>query len=152
MSRRAKAEAAAFDSLRADTLRGARLLTEILAVRDGALEQVLGVRLPVTRMRETLMRTAILQLGEGRHQNITFYNEVCAHLGSSFAVRTELDRLAGLGALVLRPNPFDRRAVVIAPTIRLVRSYERLIDRLDELFRASLIDTESGRQGIFTDK
>lgn len=147
MSRRAKAEAAAFDSLRADTLRGARLLTEILAVRDESLEQVLGVRLPVTRMRETLMRTAILQLGEGRHQNITFYNEACAHLGSSFAVRTELDRLSGLGVFVLNPNPFDRRAVVVAPTKRLVRSYERIIDGLGELFRVSLNYAESDRQG-----
>ena len=125
-------------SVAADVLADLILLREFFANRDLALARLLGSRGGHVRLRDEMLRLAVIEFGQGRTRNLAFFVFECSALGSTSAVRNEIRRLAMFGCLNLRDDVLDTRSTLVVPTEKLVRWYcqqmPRATDEVQRIF------------------
>lgn len=114
------------------------VMQHFLTQRDKAMDELLGMRLRRSRLRDEVIRLVVIEFGHDRAHHLSFYQTACAGLASSFAVRDEIRRLAGLEIVLMMPDPKDHRSVCIEPTQRLIDFYSEEMPRMVHSIRRSM--------------
>lgn len=133
-------------SLTPAALRAARGMHAFMVEGYELLEALIGSKLPRTYLRNSIIRLAVIECGEGRRQKIAYYQQHLAAVAGKFAVREEIYTLASLGLLVLQESPTDKRLTCVAPSQRLIEWYCRVAAPLITRFAKAHID-ETGKIG-----
>lgn len=102
--------------------------------RDKLLEQLFGSKMRRSRLREEIIRLAVLEHGLGRSRTTAYYKRECAALGSTTAIRQEIARCVSFQLLILEEDPDDLRAQRVIVTQRLVNWYVSLLPRVNTEF------------------
>jgi hypothetical protein len=131
-----------------DLLRDLINFREFLAMRDEAMRKLLGRNMAPSRLRDEIVRLALIEFGHGRHNRLSFYQRELTGFAGRFAVRDEVHRLSKIGVLVLENDPNDQRAIIVRPSRVLVSwcvEYTRILR--DEIRRWFLDTPDQLRNG-----
>ena len=115
-----------------------RLLLQFFADREILWRQQFGPRLKPTPLRDLLVRTVLLDFGEGKRPHVADYQRMLKGQVAAATIRNELRRFEDSGLIVVVPEAADRRQRAVLPTEKLVRFYNDVVPSLIEVLEEIL--------------
>lgn len=125
---------APFETLDAHTAAYLAMLDAFLAEREASAARLFGRTMPVSPVRDKLLRMIVLTFSERRIIRLSHYVRSCSRIASAPTVRTELDRMRRAGLIVILADPTHVRGQLIAPTEKLIRFHQAGMDAFRERF------------------
>jgi hypothetical protein len=113
-------KAAAFGSLDVNAHQDLMLYEGYLRRLVASLMNLRGNQYLPSYLRGAVARLILIEFGEGRVNQIGFYQTAASEFGTGFAVRQEIRKLERLELVILSDDPADKRGALVWPTRRLV--------------------------------
>ncbi len=107
------------------------MLREFWEERDHLLEGLFGDTLKPSRVRDELTRELVVAFGRGQLLSVADYQRLLAKHGSPTGIRNAIDELAAIGMVIKRPEPRQRRVLVV-PAEPLMAFYREVMPRLED--------------------